>query len=85
MWIYAWTIHFFVVVFIVKCIPQVFRFDERTSKFKPYESLASYGVVAQEQMRIGDDLYLLLLSEHTRTLDVYEYIFSEVSKTVAKY
>ncbi|ROT80194.1 polehole-like protein [Penaeus vannamei] len=55
----------------------VFRFDVRTSKFKPYESLASYGVVAQEQMRIGDDLYLLLLSEHTRTLDVYEYIFSE--------
>ncbi|XP_063614576.1 uncharacterized protein LOC134787698 [Penaeus indicus] len=57
----------------------VFRFDEHTSKFKPYESLASYGVVAQEEMRIGDDLYLLLLSEQTRTLDVYEYIFSEVS------
>ncbi|XP_037779779.1 uncharacterized protein LOC119576256 [Penaeus monodon] len=55
----------------------VFRFDEHTSKFKPYESLASYGVIAQEEMRIGDDLYLLLLSEQTRTLDVYEYIFSE--------
>lgn len=47
--------------------------------YRPYQSLPSYGVVAQESLSIGDDLYLLLLSDFTHTLDVYENRPSEVS------
>ncbi|XP_047468903.1 uncharacterized protein LOC125025063 isoform X1 [Penaeus chinensis] len=45
--------------------------------FTPYARLKSYGVVAQQHMFAGDDLYLMALSEYSKTLDVYEYVPSE--------
>lgn len=39
-----------------------------------YQSLASLGVVAQSYVTVGSDTFLLLLSEVTGTLDVYELV-----------
>ncbi|XP_063609339.1 uncharacterized protein LOC134783409 [Penaeus indicus] len=56
----------------VKYTTDVMVFKYGLSGYQPYQRLPSYGVVAQESIYIGDDLYLLLLSEFTQTLDVYE-------------
>ncbi|XP_037779775.1 uncharacterized protein LOC119576246 [Penaeus monodon] len=56
----------------VKYTTDVMVFKYGLSGYQPYQRLPSYGVVAQESIYIGDDLYLLLLSEFTHTLDVYE-------------
>ncbi|XP_042857978.1 uncharacterized protein LOC122244196 [Penaeus japonicus] len=56
----------------VKYTTQVLVFKLGETGYRPYQSLPSYGVVAQESLSIGDDLYLLLLSDFTHTLDVYE-------------
>ncbi|XP_047476972.1 uncharacterized protein LOC125030755 [Penaeus chinensis] len=56
----------------VKYTTDVMVFKYGLTGYRPYQRLLSYGVVAQESIYIGDDLYLLLLSELSQTLDVYE-------------
>lgn len=52
------------------------------SEYVPYESLPTFGAVAQTSLSIGEDLYLAVLSDLTNTLDIYEVLPSEVSRTL---
>nr|APA05127.1 polephole-like protein [Penaeus vannamei] len=54
---------------------QVFKFMD--SEYVPYESLPTFGAVAQTSLSIGEDLYLAVLSDLTNTLDIYEVLPSE--------
>ncbi|ROT83230.1 polehole-like protein [Penaeus vannamei] len=57
----------------LKPTTEVMVFKHGPSGYRPYQRLPSYGVVAQESVYIGFDLYLLLLSESSQTLDVYDH------------
>lgn len=72
IYILVWLVCILILYFFQK----VFKYG--LSGYQPYQRLPSYGVVAQESIYIGDDLYLLLLSEFTHTLDVYENSPTEV-------
>ncbi|XP_047476928.1 uncharacterized protein LOC125030725 [Penaeus chinensis] len=54
---------------------QVFKYID--SGYVPFESLATFGAIAQASIYIGDDLYLAVLSDFTNTLDVYELLPSD--------
>ncbi|XP_063609338.1 uncharacterized protein LOC134783408 [Penaeus indicus] len=54
---------------------QVFKYLD--SGYVPFESLPTFGAIAQTSISIGDDLYLAVLSDFTNTLDVYELLPSE--------
>lgn len=67
---------------MILCRYKVYKLQdlENAHGFTPYARLKSYGVVAQQHMFVGDDLYLMALSDYSKTLDVYEYVPSEASE-----